>query len=161
MQKGICSRNLDHSPTSKSLCNNLSITDSLEFGLSHLWKFQSVLCLCAPVFVYLTSLGRVFHANFHWALISRRSGSIGNGVLTLKSAANRYCQTIRMFLICLEICTQFGLTWTLTQTSQWSVIRWLRMLTSGEQLAWMHSQARKTGSDSAARFDKWHELFQI
>lgn len=46
-----------------------------------------------------------------------------------------------MFLIFLEIHTQFRLTWTPTHTSEWRVIRWLRMFTSGEQLAQMHGLA--------------------
>lgn len=52
--------------------------------------------------------------------------------------ANQDCQPIRMFLILLEIHTQFRLTWTPTPTSEWRVIRWLRAFTSGEQLAQMH-----------------------
>lgn len=49
-----------------------------------------------------------------------------------------------MFLIFLEIHAQFRLTWTPTHTSEWRVIRWLWMFTSGEQLARMHGLAEWT-----------------
>lgn len=46
-QKGSAAENLVHSVTSKSLCINLSIIDSYEFGLSlSLSDMHGSVCLC-------------------------------------------------------------------------------------------------------------------
>ena len=88
-QKGVCSGNLVHSVTSKNLSINLSIIDSYEFGLSFSDSLSVCTGVCLRVYmcvcVCLRSLRSVFQTHFHRALISRRSRSIGDGVVTLKS----------------------------------------------------------------------------
>lgn len=86
-QKGVCSGNLVHSVTSKNLGINPSIIDSYEFGLSFSDSLSVCTGVCLRVYmcVCLRSLRSVFQTHFHRALITRRSRSIGDGVVTLKS----------------------------------------------------------------------------
>lgn len=159
-QKGVCSGNLDRSVTSKNLRINSSITDSYGFGLSviviaYAWRVCECACVRVPLWGVSFKQISIEHSSVGGPGPLEMAYSLWNHI------ANQDCQPIRMFLIFLEIHAQFRLTWTPTQTSEWGVIRWLWMFTSGEQLARMHSRAGVNRSDSAARFDKWLELFQI
>lgn len=134
-----CSENLALSVTSKT-CPSLTV-----MGLDFL-SLPPIVWMC--LHIQNVRVSKISKEPVSFKQISIKHSSVGGpGPLEMAQSlrnhtANQDCQPIGMFLIFLEIHTQFRLTWTPTPTSEWRVIRWLRVFTSGEQLAQMHRLTR-------------------